>query len=241
MAGTRDSSSPLDPAQALRELASIVLSGTSLDGVLDRATDTARRALPGADDVSVTLQRGDGPATVASSGELATRLDERQYDVGRGPCLEAIATDRPVLVQDVEADDRWPLYMPAAVAAGVCSSLSLPLQVDGESVGALNVYSRGKATFGDEAVQRFAESLASYVGVALNNAVLYFSATSRAEQLAEAMRSRAVIEQAKGILMAQRRCSPEAAFDVLVTLSQHAHRKLRDVAEILVRETTENG
>jgi AmiR/NasT family two-component response regulator len=50
------------------------------------------------------------------------------------------------------------------------------------------------------------------------------------------MQSRAVIEQAKGILIGQRRCTPQEAFDILVRLSQDTNRKLRDVAEALVAQ-----
>ena len=75
----------------------------------------------------------------------------------------------------------------------------------------------------------------------LNNAGLYFTATTRADQLAEALRSRAVIDQAKGILMGARRCTAEEAFDILVRLSQQSQRKLRDVAQALVAETTGSG
>jgi AmiR/NasT family two-component response regulator len=59
-----------------------------------------------------------------------------------------------------------------------------------------------------------------------------------AEQLQQAMQSRAVIEQAKGILMGQRRCSARDAFDILVRLSQATNRKLRDVAQALVEDAT---
>ena len=70
----------------------------------------------------------------------------------------------------------------------------------------------------------------------LNNAGLYFTAATHAEQMAEAMRSRAVIEQAKGILMGGRRCSADEAFEILARLSQDSHRKLRDVAAALVED-----
>ena len=75
----------------------------------------------------------------------------------------------------------------------------------------------------------------------LNNAGLYFTATTRADQLAESPRSRAVIDQAKGILMGTRRCTAEEAFDILVRLSQQSQRKLRDVANALVEQTTGTG
>ena len=67
---------------------------------------------------------------------------------------------------------------------------------------------------------------------------LYTAQGQVAEQLQTAMRSRAVIEQAKGVLMGQRRCTSQEAFDVLVQRSQHTNRKLRDVAQAVVEQAT---
>jgi GAF domain-containing protein len=227
-----------DGAQALRDLAGIVLGDSSLSAVLDRATRIAKRAIPGADEVSVTMYRDGTPVTVASSGPLAEAVDERQYDVGDGPCLEASRTGQVVLVNDLTAESRWPEYSPRAVAAGVRSSLSVPLRVDGRSIGAFNAYARTIKGFDSEQVRRLAEDLAAYAGIVLNNAEQYFTATIRADQLVEAMNSRAVIEQAKGIVMATRHCGVEEAFDVLVRLSQQSHRKLRDIATAIVAEAS---
>ena len=234
MAHRRDSSAA-DP-QALRELSGIVLGDHSFQAVLQRASEIAKRAITGADEVSVTMKDGH-PTTVASSGPLATEVDESQYATGAGPCLQSIADGEVVLVVDMATETRWPPYVPRAMAAGVGSSLSIPLPVDGAYVGAFNAYSRTADAFDIKAV-KVGEDLAAYAAIVLNNAGLYFTATTRADQLAEALRSRAVIDQAKGILMGARRCSAEEAFDILVRLSQQSQRKLRDVAQALVVETT---
>ena len=222
------------PAEAIMELAGIILSSTSMEAVLRRATDVAKRTIAGAEDVSVTVEDGN-PYTVAASGDFAVAVDETQYAAGAGPCLEALHTGRVVLVEDLTVDGRWPEYARHALEKGVRSSLSVPLRAGEATVGAFNSYSRTAGTFDVEA-RAAAESLAAYAGVVLNNAVLYFDAASRAEQLAEAMRSRAVIEQAKGILMGSRHCDADEAFRILVGLSQHSHRKLRDVAQAIVNE-----
>jgi GAF domain-containing protein len=223
--------------QALRDLAGIVLGDSSFEAVLDRATRVAKRAIAGADDVSATMLRDGDPTTVASSGPLAEAVDERQYDLGHGPCLEAARTARPVLVSDLTTERRWPEYARQALEIGIRSSLSLPLIIDNRSIGAFNSYSRTPGCFDDEEVRRLAEDLAAYAAIVLNNADLYFTATTRADQLAEAMKSRAAIEQAKGILMASRHCTADEAFAILVRLSQQSHRKLREVASTLVQET----
>jgi GAF domain-containing protein len=227
----------LDAASALRALAGIVLGEHSFEAVLERATDVAKRAIPGAAEVSVTMQDGH-PTTVAASGALAVRVDEHQYEVGAGPCLHAIRTASTVMVDDQKSDARWPEYAVRAVAAGVGSSLSVPLAVDATVVGAFNAYATEPNAFDGDA-RTVAEDLAAFAGIVLNNAGLYFTAASRAEQMVEAMASRAEIEQAKGILMAGRRCGADEAFEILVRLSQQSHRKLRDVAQALVNSVTE--
>jgi AmiR/NasT family two-component response regulator len=114
----------------------------------------------------------------------------------------------------------------------------VPLQR--EVTAALNIYSVGEDAFDDDAVA-LASTFGAYAGVALANMHLYEAQGQVAEQLQVAMQSRAVIEQAKGILMGQRRCSAEEAFNALVLLSQAANRKLRDVAQELVDDVAVSG
>ena len=79
-----------------------------------------------------------------------------------------------------------------------------------------------------------AETFAGYAAVAMANAHLYETTSALAQQMAEAMSSRAIIEQAKGILMAQQGVDSEAAFAMLSRASQTANRKLRDIAQAIV-------
>jgi GAF domain-containing protein len=227
-----DTTDPIDATQAMAELSGMVLSDHSYEAVLGRATLIAQRAIPGAAEVSVTMEN-DRPVTVASSGPLANEVDESQYDAGYGPCLDALRLGVTIVVEDQATESRWPEYSPRAAAAGVRSSLSVPLPVDGHAIGAFNCYALQSHAF-DEVAIKTAEDLAVYAGIVLNNADLYFTASSRAEQMAEAMKSRAVIEQAKGILIGSRRCDADDAFGILVRLSQETHRKLFDVAQAMV-------
>lgn len=222
---------------AVRALAGIILGDADTDSVLRRACEAAKAVLPGADDVSVTLVEQSTPRTAAATSELARQADQMQYDAGNGPCLEAARTGSAVLVRDVATEHRWPDYVPAVRETGVRGSLSVPLEVEGDAVGALNIYSTRLGAFDEEAVD-VAFDLAHYASLVLTATDEWNRATSLAQQLESAMEYRAVIEQAKGILMAQRRCSPEEAFDVLVRLSQESHRKLRDIARMLVEQTS---
>ncbi|GAA0233746.1 GAF and ANTAR domain-containing protein [Cryptosporangium japonicum] len=217
----------------MAELSRIVLADTPLEGVLLRVAEVTRDAVPGASDVSVTLLVNDRPTTAASTGERARDLDERQYRQGYGPCLEAARGGEVLVISDMGSERRWPAYTPQAAGCGVYSSLSSPLPVQRDVVGALNVYSTDKAAFDDDAVALVAV-VADYAAIAVANAHAFTATTELAAGLRAAMESRAVIEQAKGVLMAEGRCSAEEAFAQLTRVSQHTNRKLRDVATAVV-------
>jgi GAF domain-containing protein len=230
-----DESQHTQPQDAFAELAQITLADHSMDRVMDKIAGLAKRTLQLNGEVSVTLLQRGKPSTVAQTGPLALELDERQYRRGYGPCLDSIDGGEPLVVKDMLTEQRWPDWAKSAAALGAGSSMSIPVPLQREVAAALNVYSTDPDAFDDDAVE-LASTFAAYAGVALANMHLYAAQGQVAEQLQAAMQSRAVIEQAKGILMGQRRCNAQEAFDVLVRLSQDSNRKLRDVADALVRE-----
>ncbi|MFG1921916.1 GAF and ANTAR domain-containing protein [Cryptosporangium sp. NPDC048952] len=217
----------------MAELSRIVLADTPLDQVLLRVAEVARDAVPRVSGVSVTLLVNDRPTTAAFTADLARELDERQYRQGHGPCLDAARGGETLIVDDMRSEPRWPVYAPQAAERGVFSSISSPLPVQEHVVGALNMYSSEKGAFDDEAAG-VAALVADYAAVAVANAHLYATTSELAEGMRSAMESRAVIEQAKGILIAEHKCSAEEAFAQLTTVSQHTNRKLRDVAAAVV-------
>jgi GAF domain-containing protein len=224
---------PLDPTEAFAALGRIKLSETDLAGVLNKISELAQRAIPGAEEVSVTLVRGSGAYTAAYTDQTALILDEWQYEQGRGPCLDASQAAAVVSVPDTATDQRWPDWGTRARAAGVHSSLSIGLPIQDAVVGALNIYGTKPDAFDDDAIT-LAQTFAGYAAVAMANAHLYDTTATLAHHMQTAMESRAVIEQAKGIIMAERRCTPDEAFSVLAKLSQDTNRKLREVAAVLV-------
>ena len=224
---------PMDPTEAFAQLGRIKLSETDLDGVLKTIADLAKRAIPGAEEVSVTLVRGKSAHTAAFTGDLARNLDESQYEAGHGPCLDASATASTRSVPDMARESRWPDWAARSLEAGVNSSLSIGLPVQDTVAGALNIYATKALAFDDDAIQ-VGRTFAGYAAVALANAHLQDTTATLAQQLQAAMDSRAVIEQAKGIVMGERRCTPDEAFRILTTVSQDSNRKLRDVAAALV-------
>ena len=228
---------PLDPSDAFAQLGRMKLGDTDLDGFLKQVADLAKRTIPGAAEVSVTLLRQKGPHTVAFTGELALALDESQYRLGHGPCLHAASSTSTQLVTDMTADRRWPDWTSRAVQAGAHSSLSIGLPVQDAVTGALNLYATVPDAFDDDAVAR-AQTFAGYAAVALLNAYLYDAKATLAQHMEAAMASRAIIDQAKGIILAERGCSPDDAFTILSKTSQDSNLKVRDVAAAVVARAT---
>ena len=224
---------PIDPESAFAEFGRIKLGETDLPGVLTRVAELAQGTLPGADEVSITLVRGGRPATAAYTGEIALYLDERQYEGNAGPCLQAAADKTTVSVSDTASDTRWDGWAAKAAAAGVGSVLSVGLPIVESVTGAVNSYGLAPRAFDDDAI-RLAQRFAGYATVALANAHLHDSTANLAQHMQAAMASRAVIEQAKGIIMGERRCSAAEAFVILTKISQDSNRKVRDVAAALV-------
>jgi GAF domain-containing protein len=226
---------PMEPADAFAELGRMKLSEASLDGVLAKIAELAKRTVPGAAEVSVTVIRRLGPHTAACTGALARRLDECQYTEGHGPCLDASHSGGRISVPAMTAERRWPRWAARARGEGVLSALSIALPVDEGASGALNVYAVKPEAFDDEAVV-LAEAFAGYAAVALADAHLYDVTAALARNMRAAMEHRAVVEQAKGIVMGERRCGAEEAFRVLSRVAQESGRRLRDVAAALVAQ-----
>lgn len=206
------------------------------DDTLLRLTGLAETTVEGCRAASVTLLRRDGAETVAASDPVAQGIDEAQYAAGAGPCLAASRESRMYEVPDTGNEPRWPEFAAAALERGVLSSLSTPVRVGPRSIGALNLYSTEPDAFARAADS--AQTLAAHVAATLTNARLHVAARTLADQLADARRSRPVIERAKGILMAQRGCTAEEAFALLRAASQRDNVKLREVAERLVAAST---
>jgi GAF domain-containing protein len=225
----------------LRELSRVVLAGRGLDDVLDDITGIARRGIPGADSTSITLIRGDRAFTAAHAGEMALAADELQYQEDAGPCLDAGRGGVVLRVDDMRTEIRWPKYVARVVETGVRSSLSIPLPFQDASIGALNNYSTEPAAVATPASLEAALEVAEVVAIAVANATAHAELGEQARHMRAAMESRAVIEQAKGVLMAQRHIDADQAFEVLRDASQRYNRKLRDLAAGIVASTHEAG
>ena len=234
MASSQDPQSAL-AAEALERLGRLSLRELSMDELLQIVAELTNEAMPGDPETSVTLLVRDRPTTVATTGQLAVDLDETQYDRGHGPCLHAARSGELTEITDTRTETRWRDYLPRAVEHGNLSSLSIPLAIDQEEqvTGALNVYARRAHAF-DEDSRAVATRFGPYASVAAGNLYAYQSARRTADNLQAALESRAVIDQAKGVLVERYRLTPDQAFQLLAQASMNANRKLRDVADDLV-------
>ena len=215
-------------------LARVIVADRELSEVLTEITRIARRAMPGVEAASVTLIRGEKPFTVAYDGQMALDADELQYERGYGPCVDAGRAGQMFLVDDMRTEQRWPDYAQNVLACGVLSSLSVPLPFQGVTIGALNIYAGQPKVFDDGDIE-LAQEVAAWVAVAVGNAEAAARTNDDLLQLRTVMLSRALIEQAKGILMERHKITEDEAFTMLTRASQRSNTKLRDVAAELVR------
>ena len=220
-----------------RDLSQVVLADRPLDDVLGEVTGIAARSIPGAESTSITLVRGDRAFTAAHTGEMALAADELQYERGYGPCMDAGRAGVVLRIDDMRTEQRWREYTARVLDVGVRSSLSTPLPYQGSSIGALNIYSTQPAAFASRDSEEAATAVAEAVAVAVANADAHDRLAEDAHNMRMAMESRAVIEQAKGVLMAQRAVDADAAFEILREASQRYNRKLRDIARGIVEAT----
>jgi GAF domain-containing protein len=224
-----------------RALSRVVLVGRSLEDVLGEITAMATRGVPGAEATSITLIRSDRAFTAAYDGEMALAADELQYQEDAGPCVDAGRGGVVLRIDDMRTETRWPNYTRRVIDTGVRSSLSVPLPYQEATIGALNIYSGSPESFATPESLDAGLKVAEAVAVAVVNADAHAQLTEHARNMRLAMDSRAVIEQAKGVLMAQRHIDADQAFEVLRDASQRYNRKLRDISQGIVASTQEGA
>jgi hypothetical protein len=225
-------------ARQFVELSEALLAAETVAEALERVVRTAKEIIPGADLVSVTMREREGYfRTPVETDQVATRLDELQYEMQEGPCVAAARKEGLGLVfeRDLGAAPEFARYGPAAVDLGARSVLAVGLfpQGDVPRRGALNLYSRSVGGL-DDADRDVALILAAHASTALAATEACSTADLEAAQLRVALQSRDVIGQAKGILMERRGISAAEAFDVLRAASQSLNVKLTTIAETLV-------
>ncbi|MCG5212578.1 GAF and ANTAR domain-containing protein [Streptosporangium sp. KLBMP 9127] len=228
----------ITPALA-RELAALgrVSEDTSSESVLRGFTASLVGGVPGCSGGSAELWRDDRVLLSASHSELIM-LAESEDVIGEGPAREARATGGHVMIPDVLSERRWPRYAGMATRCGVRSVLAIPIVAE-PALLVLVLFSVRPGAFPTEAVTPLSQMLTEQATVALGNMWDFEEMRTGAAQMQEALAGRAIIDQAKGIIMQANGCSADEAFDELRRVSQHHQVKVADLARLLVNEHRE--
>lgn len=215
-----------DLAGQLSELARSLQDEQDFESTLATMVTAALELIPGAAEASISVV--EARRTISShapSSDLPLKVDRLQEKTGEGPCMDAAWEERIVRVPDFSSEGRWPAFAPAAARVGAQSSLSFQLWVEDDNLGALNVYGAVPHAFDGESEE---------VGVLVAaHAAVAFADAKQISGLKEALATRDLIGQAKGILMERYKITDQQAFLLLTRASSRTSTKLRVVAEHL--------
>lgn len=225
----------LELAEAFAQLARALLAEPTLEATSAKIVWTAAGTIDGCESAGISLVEKGSIRSAATSGDLAKRVDAIQHETSEGPCLDAIREHEVFRTEDLASEARWPAFVSrAAEETGVRSMLAFRLFTQTHTMGALNLYSTKPSAFEVPDDMVVGGVLAAHAAVAITNA-------REVEGLKRALESRAVIERAKGIIMASTGCSEDEAFALLRQQSQNLNEKLRDVAAGIVDRRPRHG
>ena len=223
-----------DETAAYARLQELLFSLSDLRAFLGELARLATEVVGGSASCGITVRIDGHPLTVGSSDDRAELLDETQYRLGGGPCLQAVETGQVVDSPDTESEERWPRYIETARREGLRCSLSTPVSMGSATLGALNVYGFEAPGAFSAAARRQLELFAAQAAGTLRVANRQIKDGQLLGQMEGALRSRTVIDQAMGIIMGQQRCAADVAFGLLRREARDSRRALREVAGDLV-------
>ena len=225
-----------DDASNFEQLHRLVAEMDDIRGLLDGITDIAAAAMTSTAgtpvECAVTLYRRRRPPTIAGSDDEAILLDGHEQRLADGPCTDALQSGETELL-DPRFDARWPAFRKELEATSFDSVLGVPLDLGDEASAALNFFAAGDGVFTEE-VSQDAQQFARIASRALRLGLRIAGAELKAEDLEAAMSHRTAIDMARGIIMAQNRCSGEEAFNLLRDASSTRNEKLYSVARAVV-------
>lgn len=226
-------------AERIANLAELLLSDEDSEALLRQLAQLSLEIIPGSESAGIVVF-GERAWTFSTSDERVTQLHQAQLDAGAGPIAESLRFGEARRIDDAAGEDRWPDICSAMASQGLRSCLILPLRTDRTSGGVLAVYGSEPGAFAGTG-HDIALLFAAQGGVALRNASLYRKCQHMVDNLRVALESRAVIEQAKGILVAEHGYAPDEAFKRLSVISQNTNRKVREIAADVVAGRVEHG
>src|SRR6478735_8964821 len=186
--------------ESLTALAGLSSVRLGLEDLLTQVATFAVQAIPGAEGAGLTLLEADRSDTIVKSAPFVAQVDDIQYSLGQGPCISAASTGEVMRSGSLGGDPRWPRFGPRVGRLGVHSVLSLPLISADAVVGAMNVYAHAKNAF-DERSEELGALFAAPAAISVQNAQILAQTQRLAANMQAALTSRAVIDQAIGIMM----------------------------------------
>lgn len=228
--------------EAVGALHTMLLTSVAVDELLDAVVARAAERAGSQTSATITLRHGADATVAAATDRPSGACDEAEQRTGVGPCLDAARSGRMLEVPSIAEAGAWPDWRDAALAGGFGAAAALPASVPaGPDVDlALNLYRPEPGRWDPEAladIARYAEDAAGAIALAARSA---HQVRTNAD-LQRAMESRAVIDQALGVVMAQNRCDADQAFAILRQASQHRNAKLREVAAAVVASVGRAG
>lgn len=227
------------PAQELGALfarvSGLLLSRETVDTVLRLITSVALETFPGSRGAGLTLLDEHGErVTAAATDPVVEAVDEIQYRLGQGPCLDAWQQRTLVRADDLRTEQRWPDWSPQAAHYGMRAVLSAPLVTEAQALGAIKVYATQPDTYGRRE-ERLLPMFATQAAILLTHMRTAKDAEHVSDSLAEALRTRDVLSIARGIVMQRDGVDERAAFLALVESAERQRVTVRQAAEELIR------
>ena len=226
---------PQETVEKLSRVTRLLTTQRTLPAQLETVVAIVKRTVPRCDAAGIVLIIAGEPTSVAVTDRMTVEIDLVQYETGEGPCLAALEEGHVVRIDILEKDSRFSRFAPGALDQGLQSVLSTPLEVSGQSVGALNMYSVRPNAFDDSTVDAV-RPIAGYAAEVISTSPLYAYSLDMVEGLLEDLESRAVIEQATGVLMGTEKETDEHALGRLRELALDSGESLRTVAQWVIDE-----
>ncbi|WP_041940384.1 MULTISPECIES: GAF domain-containing protein [Frankia] len=208
--------------KSLADLSGVALT-EPLRAVLTKIAMFAAQAIPGADGAGLALIEERQPDTVVASAPFVRDVDDAQYRLGEGPCLQACKDRRTQISTRLGAEPRWPRFGVEAARLGVESALSLPLEVEGDLIGSLNVYGTGRDAFAEDAV-RVGELFADPAAVSVANARLLLQNQRLLEDLTKRLSDQASALQTISTVMSRVGDSAARALETVQAMNKEGAR-----------------
>jgi hypothetical protein len=230
----------VEVAGLLHELTALIMSADTLPGAMERLAAFAAAAVPGTAACSVTLIGDGAPRIHASSEARAQSLDDVQFAEGCGPGLDATRTRTVVTCADLTVDERWPEVARCAGEVGVHAAAALPLDLQRNTVGALTLFSSTPSGIGPSSLI-IAMAVAGQAEVLLGEVARRTDQDASTADLVASLRGGATVDHAVGVIVAQRGCGVQEAYEVLRETAQRLGLRPREVAQRLVRSAARHG